>query len=1450
MNILKLSIGGLLKRLATALLVTLAMVGSAVAADSEESLFGPNLLRNNPNVKTYHASEKGVTRYVEGDLMRAVPRGQEEAAALSFFEANKGAWRMTEPSAELQVDRIQRDQLGMTHVRFDQYYQGVRVLGAQLRSHFNSDGELRTVNGRFEADLEVDVIPVLTSEAAVERALEHLAIIFGEGRPDEPELVVFRWEGFDYLCWRTFLWSDSPMGRWEYLVDAHSGEVVFNANRIMDANDVGTGIGVMGDWRYHIDTDWNGSQYQMRDYTRQAANNPHGHDGQMPSGSYIQTNIAGSSLPGSIAIDADNVWDLSTQAPAVDGQVYTGLVYDYLLHHLGRNSFDDAGATMLTSVNYSAEGDNNAYWNGNQIVIWSWSTGWRSLAGCPDVVAHEWGHAVTQHCSNLAYQLESGALNEAFSDIIGASFEWAHDTLDTPDWLIGENGRLTGIGFRDMENPHNAGDPDFYGTSDPYWIDVVGCSPSYYNDYCGVHTNCGVGNKWFFLLSDGGTHHDVTVTGIGVQNAMLIAYQANAYYWGVNTDYHEGALGTLSAANDLDPTGVWAAQVAYAWNAVGVTTPGPSLVFSYPLGVPEILMPGATTTFEVVVDGLLGGVPVLGSGRIFYRINGGGWFDEAMTMMFDNHYEATLPAIDCGSYIEFYVRAREASSAYFFDPDPSSPNRADPATNVITVFADDFETNQGWTVSGDATDGQWNRGVPIGGGDRGDPPDDFDGSGQCYLTDNVDDNSDVDGGTTILTSPTIDLSVGDARIHYARWYSNNNGADPNNDEAYVYISNDNGSNWVLVETIGPVNEAGGGWYEHAFVVSDFVTPTTQIRLRFDVSDLAAGSVVEAGFDDVTVTFYECLQNRPQIVDQDIPDWTAGHPYAEQLQVSGGTPPYAWSDKFGDLSGSGLGVSIDGLVFGTPLSSGGHFFTAMVLDDSGYTDEQYLSFTINPPVLVTTTTLPDHTAGASYSEPLSATGGTGSLIWSDKFDDLNGTGLSLTTGGVVSGTPVAGVVAFTAVATDQTGADGEQVLSMTINPELVISTVTLPDGVQGSEYSYQLVSTGGTGVVSWSDQNGDLSGTGLTLQPSGLLIGTPSSAGSISFTAEITDQGGGLDDQPLSLEILAAVGIVTASLPDWTVNAPYSQQLDASGGSAPYTWIDRDGDLGGTGLTLSADGLLSGIPTAVGSVSFWARITDDVGGMDERQFSFMINSQIQFLTYVLPDWTEGIMYSLQIAVAGGTGVKTFTDQFDDLAGTGLTLSATGLLSGAPSSAGLINFTTLVNDEGGASESWEYEFTVNDAVAIVTASLPDGAEGVSYSEQLMSSGGTGTILWFDEYDDLLGTGLALSQDGLLSGIPAAAQTISFTAHAFDELASFDHKVFTFEIVQTFVCGDIDNDGEGPNISDLVYLVDFMFNGGPPPPIMASADFDADDQITIADLVALVDFMFNDGPVLMCD
>ncbi|MHC4416266.1 MAG: trypsin-like serine peptidase [Planctomycetota bacterium] len=292
----------------------------------------------------------------------------------------------------------------------------------------------------------------------------------------------------------------------------------------------------------------------------------------------------------------------------------------------------------------------------------------------------------------------------------------------------------------------------------------------------------------------------------------------------------------------------------------GVCVPAPPLDFSFPDGLPERLDP-AGDAIRVEVSGQNGGTPQPGTGVLHYDV-GGGFVEVDMTEITDNVYDAVFPAIACGTTVRYYFSAEAESGEVVTNPlfAPDMYYSALSAVSLEVMFSDDFEADLGWSVTneGGLTDGQWERGTPAGGGDRGDPPADADGSGQCYVTDNADGNSDVDEGTTILTSPVMDATQGPSIISYFRWFSNTQGSSPFQDVFVVEVSDDDGANWVELETVGPDGpEVDGGWFEKNFLVEDVVEPTNAFRIRFIASDTDPQSVVEAGVDGVRLSTLEC-----------------------------------------------------------------------------------------------------------------------------------------------------------------------------------------------------------------------------------------------------------------------------------------------------------------------------------------------------------------------------------------------------------------------------------------------------------------------------------------------------------------------------------------------------------------------------------------------------------------
>jgi hypothetical protein len=405
---------------------------------------------------------------------------------------------------------------------------------------------------------------------------------------------------------------------------------------------------------------------------------------------------------------------------------------------------------------------------------------------------------------------------------------------------------------------------------------------------------------------------------------------------------------------------------------------------------------------------------------------------------------------------------------------------------------------------------------------------------------------------------------------------------------------------------------------------------------------------------------------------------------------------------------------------------------------------------------------------------------------------------------------------------------------------------LPDWTAGFPYSYQLISTGGQGVHMWIDKYDDLSGTGLSLTIGGLLYGTPTAAGPISFTAEVTDEGMNVDEKLYTFTINDSLLITTLSLPDWTAGIPYSQQLESSGGTGAKMW-SAAGNLTDFGLSLSPNGEINGTPTLSGTVDFIASVSDQTGMDVDRQYIFEINSAVQITTTVLPDWTAGVAYTQQIDASGGTGDLIWTDAFADLTGTGLGLSASGELSGTPV-AGPVGFTASVYDAVGSSDEALFEFTINSDVSISTASIPDAELGTAYSYQFEATGGTGTLVWIDRDDVLDGSGLSLSSEGLLSGIPETEGDITIVVRAEDVVGGFDERQYTFTIARPYVCGDANGDDQ-ISIADAVYMINYVFTGGPAPDPLEAGDANCDGTLNLADAVFIVNHIFAGGPPPCC-
>jgi Zn-dependent metalloprotease len=391
----------------------------------------------------------------------------DTSPAVSFGLMNRYAatFGLDNADQDLQYQATSVDSLGMRHMTLQQVYQGVDVYAATVSVHLASlGGAVTAVASNIVPDVSVPTTQPSVSEDSA-RAIGGAQL--PNGRTVSSRLVVYpgmERESEADLAWMVEVVDDSIPARYEYVIDASNGRILDMLDRL----------------------------YIARNRTTYSANN-------------------GTTLPGTLRRS-------ESDGPVGDADVdsahaFVGETYDYFSGTHGRDSYDDAGATLSTTVHYGTNYQ-NAFWNGSQMVF-------GDDFAVDDVTAHELTHAVTERTANLEYRWQSGALNESFSDIFGAM-------VDRDDWLMGEDLPIGAI--RDMANPGAFGDPG--NTS--AWVATCG-------DNEGVHTNSGIPNKAFVNAAN----------SIGKSDAERIFYRTLTVYLNAQSTLEDARAGALQSAEDL-----------------------------------------------------------------------------------------------------------------------------------------------------------------------------------------------------------------------------------------------------------------------------------------------------------------------------------------------------------------------------------------------------------------------------------------------------------------------------------------------------------------------------------------------------------------------------------------------------------------------------------------------------------------------------------------------------------------------------------------------------------------------------------------------------------------------------------------------------------------------------------------------------------------------------------
>jgi len=443
-------------------------------------------------------------------------------AALAFLADYTTLLGINKVEQELVVTNLQTDGLGFSHITLQQVYAGVAVYNAQIKIHMNeAENEVIALSNGFIPGIVLATVQPQQSAAtivAIAHQLVPRAIL-----QQEPTLVIYPGAGSGRaaaparLAWLVELADHTEPAHNIYLFDAITGELIDVLGRLHSV--ASTPLATDSNSATHIPISVPGDEPTAPAALRLATYNAHNT----------------TDTPGAL-VRMDNAPPVG-DADTDQAHDFANRVYEYYKNIHNRNSFDDQGGVITSTVHYG-ENMPNAFWSGQQMI---YGDGFVAL----DIVGHELTHAVISHTANLEYRWQAGALHESIADIFGAM-------VDGEDWLLGEDlaDRLGQAALRDMANPARFGQPSHTAN----WVKT--CS-----DQEGMHLNSGILNKAYFMIT----------TAIGQERAEQIFYRALVTYLSPTASFADARAAVLQATSDLYATAEHDAVVA-SFDAVGMTS--------------------------------------------------------------------------------------------------------------------------------------------------------------------------------------------------------------------------------------------------------------------------------------------------------------------------------------------------------------------------------------------------------------------------------------------------------------------------------------------------------------------------------------------------------------------------------------------------------------------------------------------------------------------------------------------------------------------------------------------------------------------------------------------------------------------------------------------------------------------------------------------------------------